>query len=155
MKRLADRIYHLDNMRTKYVALFLDPHLTPHIRIFCISEYVVLNLAQWFILVSFKDGILDNKIHELGDSHHTMDLYCGKYVRIICHNEEVVLTKFEWKYLMQLAESFLNKHITEMFHLRNDLQKWHKKCLETNSFVTPPNTTTINFEVLYDDLMHN
>jgi hypothetical protein len=82
MKRLADRIYHLNDIRVKYVALFLDQHLTPHIRIFCISERVVLNLAHWFILVSFKDGILD-KIHELGDSHHTLDLYCGKYVRIM------------------------------------------------------------------------
>jgi hypothetical protein len=56
---------------------------------------------------------------------------------------------------MHLAESFLNKQIIEMFNLRDDLQKWHKECLEKKSFVIPPNTTVIDFQELYYELMHN
>jgi hypothetical protein len=55
---------------------------------------------------------------------------------------------------MHLAESCLNRQIMKMFHLRNGLQKWHKECPETDSFVTPLNTTAVDFEVLYDELMH-
>ena len=146
-------MYHLNVSQTKYVSLFLAEDLTPHFRIVCGNKAVVLNQIQWFILVTFKD-IPKNVFHELGDSLNTLDLYCGKYARITCDNVHVVLTKSQWNYLMHLAESCLNRQIMKMFYLRDDLQKWHKECLETNSFVTPPNTTAIDFEVLYDELLN-
>jgi hypothetical protein len=55
---------------------------------------------------------------------------------------------------MHLAESCLSRQIMKMFYLRDNLEKWLKECLETRSFATPPNTTAIDFEVLYDELMH-
>jgi hypothetical protein len=78
MKRLFERVYHVNNSRTKYISLVLDENLTPQARIVCGKQAVVLDQMQWFILVALKNNIPDNMIHELGDSLHTLDLYCGK-----------------------------------------------------------------------------
>ena len=154
MKRLLERVYYLNDSQRKYVSLFLDENLTPHARIVCGNRAVVLNQIQWFILVTFKDNIPKNVIHELGDSLHTLDLYCGKYARITCDNVHVVLTKSQWNYLMHLAEFCLSRQITKLFYLRDDLEKWRKECLETKSFATPPKTMVVDLEALYDEIMY-
>jgi hypothetical protein len=103
MKRLLERVYYVNNSRIKYISLILDENLTPHARIVSGKHAVVLDQMQWFIFVAFKNNIPDNKIHELGDSLHTLDLYCGKYARITCDHVNVVLTKQEWDCMMQMG----------------------------------------------------
>jgi hypothetical protein len=46
------------------------------------SRTVVLNQIQWPILVTFKDHIPKNVMHEHGDWRHTLDLYCRQYIRV-------------------------------------------------------------------------
>jgi hypothetical protein len=86
--------------------------------------------------------------HELGDSLHTLDLYCGKYARITCDNVHVELTKFLLDYFMHLAEFCLSRQIMKHFYLRDDLEKWRKECLDTKSFATPPKTMVVDLEAL-------
>ena len=56
--------------------------------------------TQWYILVSFKSNISKNEVHELGDSRHTLSMYCGRYIRITSENTQVHLSKIighnEW-----------------------------------------------------------
>jgi hypothetical protein len=56
--------------------------------------------------------------------------------------------------MMDLAESCLSRQIIKLSHLRDDLEKWRKKCLESKCFATPPNTRVVDFEVFYDELMY-
>lgn len=154
MKRLLERVYFI-NSRTKYISLVLDENLTFHARIVCGKQEVVLDLMHWFILVAFKNNIPENKIHELGDSLHTLDLYCGKYAKITCNNVHVVLTKQEWACMMQMGESGLSRQLIELSHLRDNLEQWRKESLETNSFATKPKKTMVaDLDAMYDELMY-
>jgi hypothetical protein len=129
----------------------LDQHLTPYARILSGKHEVVLDQMQWFILLAFRNNIPDNKIHKLGDSLHTLDLYCGKYPRITCDNVHVVLTKQEWDCMMQMGESGLSRQLIELSHLRDNLNKWRKECLESNSLAR---TMVADLEAMYDELMY-
>ena len=53
------------------------------------SGHAVLNEIQWFILVAYKSDIPKNKVHELGDSRHTLSEYCGRYMRNTSENTQV------------------------------------------------------------------
>jgi hypothetical protein len=151
MKRLLERVYYVNNSCTKYISLILDQHLTPYVRIVSGKQEVILDQMQWFILLAFRKNIPDNKIHELGDSLHTLDLYCGKYPRITCDNVYVVLTRQEWDCMMQMGESGLSRQLIELSHLRNNLEQWRKECLESNSLAT---TMVADLEAMYDELMY-
>ena len=67
------------------------------------SRSVVLNKIQFFNLVTFKDHIPKDVMHELGDSHQTLDLYCRRYIRITSDDIHVLLNKSQCAYLMELV----------------------------------------------------
>ena len=153
MLTLLERVYYLNKQRTKYVSIFLDETLNPHVKIASSSRSVVLNQMQWFILVTFKDHIPKSEVHELGDSRHTLSLHCGRYIRITSEDVHVFLNKSEWSDLMELARTCMDRQILKLFRLHEDLIEWQKKCYESNSYCTPPDTNVIDFETLYDEIM--
>jgi hypothetical protein len=57
------------------------------------SGRALLNDTQWFILVTLKNNIPKSKVHELGDSHHTLSMHCGRHIRITSENSQVLLSK--------------------------------------------------------------
>jgi hypothetical protein len=77
-------------------------------------------IMQWFILVTFKDNIAKDEVHEFGDSHHTMDLYCGRYMLITSGDVHILLTKSQRTYLMDLAGFCINRQRMKAFHLHDD-----------------------------------
>jgi hypothetical protein len=91
---MLERIYYLNKERTKNVCTYLDDNLATQVKITSFTRHVVLNQTQWFILVTFKDYKCG--VHELGDSHHKLFMYSGRYIRIKCDNAQVVLNKTEW-----------------------------------------------------------
>jgi hypothetical protein len=89
------------------VSIFLDEHL---VMIVTSSRNVVLNQIQWFVLVTFKNDVPKNEVHELGDSRHTLFVYCGRYIHITSEDVSELLNKSEWSYLMELAGSCIDKY---------------------------------------------
>lgn len=154
MWSLLERVYFLNKQRTKYVSLFLDENLTPQVKITSSSPNVVLNQIQWFILVTFKDAIAKNEVHELGDTRHTLSMYCGRYIRIMSEDIQVFLSKSEWSYLMELAGSCIDRQIHKLYQLHDEMIEWRNTCLESKTFCTPPQTNAIDFETLYDEIMY-
>jgi hypothetical protein len=154
MSTLLERVYFLKKRRAKYVSIFLGEHLTPQMKIVTFLRNVILNQVQWFILVTFKNDIPENEVHELGDSRHTLSVYCGRYIRITSEEVNGMLNKSEWSYLMELAGSCINRQILKLCKLHDDLIQWRSKCFQFNSFCTPPQTNAIDFETLYDEIMH-
>jgi len=91
---LLRRTYYLNEEATKYVSIYLNnDNLKPQVKIGTSSGHAVLNEIQWFILVTFKGHVPKNEVHELGDSQHTLSVYCGRYVRITSENTQVCLSK--------------------------------------------------------------
>jgi hypothetical protein len=91
---LVRRTYYLNEKETKYVSIYLDnSDLKQYVKIGTSSGHAVLNAIQWFILVSFKGDKTKIKVHELGDSQHTLSVYCGRYIRITSENTQVYLRK--------------------------------------------------------------
>jgi hypothetical protein len=138
MSTLLERVYFLNKQRTKYVSIFLDEYLTPQVKIVTCCRNVVLNQIQWFILVTFKNDIPINEVHELGDSRYTLSVYCGRHVRITSEDVSVLLNKSELSYLKQLAGSCIDRQILKLCNLHDELIQWRNKCFEFNSFCTPP-----------------
>jgi hypothetical protein len=131
----------------------MDECLTPHIKTVCSSRAIALNRIQWFILVTFKDHTPKDVVHELGDTRHTLDLYCGRYIRFTSDDFHILLSKSQWAYIMDLAGSCVNRQILELFRLHDELLEWRNKCIESKSFCTSPETNAIDFETLYDEIM--
>jgi hypothetical protein len=87
MTGLRRRTYYLNEQETNYFSIYLNnDDLKPHLKIGTSSSYAVLNEIQLFILVTFKSEIPKNEVHELGDSQHTLSVYCGRYIRITSEN---------------------------------------------------------------------
>jgi len=87
MTGLFRRTYYLNEQETKYVSIYLNnDDFKPQVKIGNFSGHAVLNEIQCFILVIFKSDIPKNKVHELGDSQHTLSEYCGRYMRITSEN---------------------------------------------------------------------
>jgi len=55
---------------------------------------------------------------------------------------------------MELASSCIERQIMKLFKLYGELIQWRNKCLEAQSFCKPPNTSAINFEIIYDEIMY-
>jgi len=66
---------------------------------------------QWFILVTFKSDMHKNEMHELGDPHHTLSVYCGQYIRITSENTQVLLSKKDWSQLLDLASACIDREV--------------------------------------------
>jgi len=116
------------------------------------SGHAVLNNTQWFILVTFKSYIPKGVVHELGDSRHTLSVYCGRYIRITSENTQVHLSKKDWSQLLELASACIGRQVIKFCRLQAELVEWRNKCVESKSFCTPPNTNAIDFETLYYEL---
>jgi hypothetical protein len=121
MWALLERVYPLNKLKTRYVSVFLDENLTPQVKIVCSSRAIVLNRMQWFILSTFKDPIPKDVIHELRDSNHTLELYCGRYIRITSDDVLILLSKSQWSYLKYLGRSCINRQIIKMVHLYENM----------------------------------
>ena len=85
--------FFFNEQETNCVSVYLNGDLKPQVKIWTTSSHVVLNDLQWFILVTFKSNISKNEVHELGDSRHTLSIYCGQYIRIRSKNTQVYLSK--------------------------------------------------------------
>jgi hypothetical protein len=138
----------------QYICIYLDENLTPQVKMACSTSHVVLNQIQWFILVTFKSQTPKGEVQELGDSLHTLSMYCGQYIRITSEDAQVVLNKSGWSFLMDLTSSCMDRQILKYFRLPDELVEWRNRCFETKSFCTPPTTNSIDFESLYDELMY-
>jgi len=91
---LLRRTSCLNEQQTKYVSIYLnDDNLKSEVKIGTPSGHAVLIEMQWFILVTFKSVIPKNEVHELGEPHHTVSVYCGRYIRITSDNTQVLLRK--------------------------------------------------------------
>jgi hypothetical protein len=60
-------IYTSSTTEDKYVRIFLDEILQPHLKMASSSHSVVLNQIQWFILVTSKSHIPKNEMNALDD----------------------------------------------------------------------------------------
>ena len=90
---LLRRAFFFNEQETKYVCVYLNENLKPQLKIGTSSGHVELNYLQWFILLTFKSNISQNEVIELGDSRHTLSMYCGRYIRIMRKNTQVYLSK--------------------------------------------------------------
>ena len=151
---LLQRTYCLNKKEKKKVSVYLDDNLRPQVNIEAPSGSALLNDTQWFILVTFKDNIPKSKVHEVGDSHHTLSMHCGRYIRITSQNTEVLLSKKDWAYLMELANACIDRQVIRFRRLQDDLLECWNKCLRERYFCTPPNANGINFDSLFNKLRH-
>jgi len=78
MTVLLRRTFFFNEQETKYFSVYLNENLKPQVKIGTSSCLVLLNDLQWFILVTLKANISKNEVHELGDSRHTLSMYCGR-----------------------------------------------------------------------------
>jgi len=153
MWTLLEHIYFLNKQRTKYISIFLDETLQPHVKIASSSHSVVLNKIQWFIVVTFKSHILKSEVHEHGDSRQTLSMHCGRYILVMSVDVQVFLNKSEWSDLMELASNCMDRQTLELFRSHEELIEWHNKCYNSKSYCTPPDTNVIDFEIMYDAVM--
>jgi hypothetical protein len=107
-----------------------------HPKIGTSSGHVVLNEIQWFILVTFKSDIPKNKVHELGDSQHTLPVYCGRYIRITSEETQVCLSKKDLSQLMDLARGCIDREVIKYGRLKDEHLEWRNKWFESKSFCT-------------------
>lgn len=154
MALLLRRTYYLNDRETKYVSIYLSDDLKPQVKIGTSTGHAVLSDTQWFILVTFKNSIPKSEVHELGDSRHTLSMYCGRYIRITSEDTRVYLSKKDWSLLMDLASACIDRQVIKFGRLQDELVEWRNKCVESKSFADPPNTNAIDFETLYDELHH-
>ena len=82
------------------VSIYLNDDLKPQVKIATPLGCAVLNELQWFILVTFKGNVPKNEVHELGDSRHTLSMYCGRHIRITVEKTQVHLSKKNCSNLM-------------------------------------------------------
>jgi len=151
---LLQRTYCLNEKETKKVSLYLDDNLRTHVKIEAPSGRALLNNTQWFILVTFKDNILQGKVYKLGDSHHTLSMHCRWYIRITSKNTQMLLSKKDGAFLMELASACINRQVIMFSALRDNVVECRNKCLREKSFCTPPNANGINFDSLFNELRH-
>jgi regulatory protein YycI of two-component signal transduction system YycFG len=109
MWSLLRRTYYLNEQETKYVSIYLNDDLRPQVKIATSSGHAVLNDTQCFILVTIKSEIPKNEVHELGDSRHTLSMYCGRYILIASENTHVHVSKKDWSQLMDLESVCIDR----------------------------------------------
>jgi len=81
----------------------------------------VLTEIEWFILVTIKSDVPKNEVHEHGDSHHTLPVYCGRYIRITSDNTQMYLSKKVWSQLMDLASGCIDREVIKYGMLQDEI----------------------------------
>jgi len=110
-----------------YVSIYLnDYNLKPKVKIATSSGRAVLNEIQWLILVTFKSDIPKHEVHELGDTQHTLSVFCRRYIRITIENTQVHLSKHDWSQLLDLASACIDREVIKYGRLQDELQEWRK-----------------------------
>ena len=89
------------------------------------------NEVQWYILMTFKSNIPKNELHELGDNHHTLSMYCGRYIRMTSENTQVHLKKQDWSQLMDLASACIDREVIKYGRLLDEIVEWRNKCFDS------------------------
>jgi hypothetical protein len=112
--------------------MYLNYDLKPQVKIGTSSGHAVSNDTQWFILVTFKGDIPMSVVHELGDSRHTLSVYCGRYIRITSEKTQVSLSKKHWSQLMELASACIDRQVIKFCRLQDELVEWRNKFVELN-----------------------
>ena len=74
-------------------------------------------------------------MHELGDSQHSLSVYCERYIRITSENTQVYLSKKDWLQLTDLASGCIDTEVIKFGRLQDELLEWRNKCFESKSFV--------------------
>ena len=146
------RTFFFNEQETYYVSVYLYENLKPQVKIGTTSGHVVLNDLQWFILVTWKSNISKNEVHELGDSRHTLSMYCGRYICITSENTQMYLSKKDWSQLMDLASACIDRQVIKFCRLQDQLVEWRDNCVVSKCFCKPPNTNAIYFEAFWDEL---
>jgi hypothetical protein len=136
MWSLLRRTYYLNEQDTKYVSIYVNDDLRPQVKTATCSGHAVLNDTQWFILVTFKSEIPKNEVHELGESRHTLSMYCGRYIRITSENTRVHLSKKGRSQLTHLASACIDRQVIKVMRLQDELVERRDKCVESKSFCT-------------------
>ena len=123
---LLRRTYYLNEQQTKYVSIYLndDDNLKPVVKIGTPSGHAMLNKLQWFILLTFKSDMPKNEVHELGDPHHTLSVYCGRYICIT--SAQVLISKKDWSQLRGLASACIDREAIKYGTLQEELAEWCK-----------------------------
>jgi len=121
MTGLIRRAFSLNEQETNFVSIYLNYYLKPQVKIGTPSGCVVLSDIQWFILVTFKRHIPKNKVHKLGDSRHTLSIYCGRHIRVMSENTQVYLSKKDWSQLMNLTSACINRQAIKLCRLQEKL----------------------------------
>ena len=104
--------------------------------------------------MTFKSDIPKNEVHGLGDSQHSLSVYSGRYIRITSENTQVCLSKKDWSQLMDLASGCRDREVIKYGRLQDEHLQWRKKCFESKSFCTRPETNTIDFNTLWNELKY-
>jgi hypothetical protein len=55
---------------------------------------------------------------------------------------------------MDLASACITKEVIKFGTLQDELVVWRNKCFESKSFCSPPNTSAIDFNTLWDELKY-
>jgi len=122
MTGLLRRTYYLNEQEIKYVSIYLNnDDLKPQVKFGTSSGHAVLNEILWFIVLTFKSDIPKNEVHELGDSQHTLSVYCGRYIRITSENTQVCLSKKVWSQLMDLACGCIDREVIKYGRLKDEI----------------------------------
>jgi hypothetical protein len=79
MTVLLRRTFFFKEQETKYVSIYQNEDLKPHVKTGISSCNKVLNEIVWFIMVTFKSNISKNEVHELGDPASPCELLWSVY----------------------------------------------------------------------------
>jgi len=79
-----------------------------------------------------------NEVHELGDPHHTLSVYCGRYIRITSKKIQMLLSKKDWSQVLYLASACIDTDVIKYGRIQEELAEWRNKSFESKSFCTPP-----------------
>jgi len=154
MTGLLRRTFFFNEQETKYVSIYLNEAFKIQVKIGTSSGHVDLNDIEWFILVTFKNNISKNEVHELGEPRHILSMYCGRYTRITIEKTQVYLIQNVWSQLMDLASACIDRQLIKFCRLQDELGEWRDKCVQSKCFCTPPNTYTIDFDTSWDELTY-
>ena len=100
--------------------------------------------------VTFKSDIPKNEVQEIGDSQHSLSVYCGQYISIMSEKTKVYLSKKDWSHFLDLASGCIDREIIKYGTLQDELLEWRNKCFESKSFCTLPETNAIDFNTLWN-----
>jgi len=96
-----------------------------------------------------------NEVHEPGDPHRNLSVYCGRYIRITNENTQLLLSKKkDWSQLLDLASACIDREEIKYGRLQEELLEWCNKFFESKSFCIPPDINAIDFNTFSNELKY-